>query len=219
METLLEYKCPACGGALSFDSSLQKMKCPYCDTEFEIAALQELDEVLKQEQPSEFAWESQPETQWSEEETQDEDQGPEMSRQQRCWEQMQVMEGVGMNLRVILDALGAHQSIDRLTLIGGGAKGALWPQILADIWGVPVDVALHCEEATSMGAAVCAGVGIGLFDSFAAVDSLHHETRSFLPNPEAAEKYRALLPLFEQAYASLRGVFRDLSQFREGERL
>lgn len=70
METLLEYKCPACGGALSFDSSLQMMKCPYCDTEFEVAALQELDEVLKQEQPSEYNWESQPEGQWSEEETQ-----------------------------------------------------------------------------------------------------------------------------------------------------
>ena len=69
METLLEYKCPACGGALSFDSSAQKMKCPYCDTEFEVAALQELDEVLKQEIPSDFQWESQPEGQWSAEET------------------------------------------------------------------------------------------------------------------------------------------------------
>lgn len=70
METLLEYKCPACGGALSFDASLQKLKCPYCDTEFEVAALQELDEALKQEQPSDFTWESQPEGQWSEDETQ-----------------------------------------------------------------------------------------------------------------------------------------------------
>ena len=70
MNTLLEYKCPACGGALAFDSGLQKMKCPYCDTEFEVEALQQLDEALKQEQPSDFTWESQPEGQWSEEETQ-----------------------------------------------------------------------------------------------------------------------------------------------------
>ena len=70
METLLEYKCPACGGALNFDSSLQKMKCPYCDTEFETAALQELDEVLREEGTSEFNWETQPEGQWSDEETQ-----------------------------------------------------------------------------------------------------------------------------------------------------
>lgn len=71
METLLEYKCPACGGALSFDSSLQKMKCPYCDTEFEVEALRELDEALKQEGPSDFTWESQPEGQWTQEEAQD----------------------------------------------------------------------------------------------------------------------------------------------------
>ena len=70
MATLLEYKCPACGGALSFDSSLQKMKCPYCDTEFEVEALQELDAAMKQEKPSDFSWESQPAGQWSEEESQ-----------------------------------------------------------------------------------------------------------------------------------------------------
>ena len=70
METLLEYKCPACGGALSFDASQQMMKCPYCDTEFEVAALQELDELLQQEQPSDFSWQSQQANQWTEEETQ-----------------------------------------------------------------------------------------------------------------------------------------------------
>ena len=69
MEALLEYKCPACGGALNFDSTAQKMKCPYCDTELEVEALRELDAALKQEQPSDFTWESQPEGRWSDEET------------------------------------------------------------------------------------------------------------------------------------------------------
>ena len=36
-----EYKCPNCGGSVKFDSSTQTMKCPYCDTEFEITALEE----------------------------------------------------------------------------------------------------------------------------------------------------------------------------------
>jgi len=48
MATLLEYKCPCCGGALSFDSQLQKMKCPYCDTEFEAQTLRDMDEVLRE---------------------------------------------------------------------------------------------------------------------------------------------------------------------------
>lgn len=69
MDTLLEYKCPACGGALNFDSSVQKMKCPYCDSELEMEALLELDAALKQEESSDFTWETQPEGRWSDEET------------------------------------------------------------------------------------------------------------------------------------------------------
>ena len=36
MSELIQYKCPCCGGAVEFNSTAQKMKCPYCDTEFEI---------------------------------------------------------------------------------------------------------------------------------------------------------------------------------------
>ena len=38
MSETTEYKCPACGGAMEFDSATQKMKCPYCDTEVEVSA-------------------------------------------------------------------------------------------------------------------------------------------------------------------------------------
>ena len=34
MAQLQEYKCPACGGALEFNAGIQKVKCPYCDTEY-----------------------------------------------------------------------------------------------------------------------------------------------------------------------------------------
>ena len=46
MGNIQEYKCPCCGGAIHFDSAIQKMKCPYCDTEFEMEALQGYDEAL-----------------------------------------------------------------------------------------------------------------------------------------------------------------------------
>ena len=39
MSELIQYKCPCCGGAVEFNSTAQKMKCPYCDTEFEICLL------------------------------------------------------------------------------------------------------------------------------------------------------------------------------------
>lgn len=67
METLLEFKCPCCGGAVQFDSGLQKLKCPYCDSELEVDALREQDEVLKNAPQDEMHWQAE-ENRWSTEE-------------------------------------------------------------------------------------------------------------------------------------------------------
>ena len=50
MQNMQEYKCPCCGGAIAFDSTIQKMKCPYCDSEFEMETLKAMDEQLKEGQ-------------------------------------------------------------------------------------------------------------------------------------------------------------------------
>lgn len=59
MSVILEYECPCCGGKVEFDSSIQKMKCPYCDSEFDMEAMRAHDEALEQEQtaPEDEAWE------------------------------------------------------------------------------------------------------------------------------------------------------------------
>lgn len=44
MSEILNYKCPCCGGAITFDSGIQKMKCPYCDTKFDIEILRQFEE-------------------------------------------------------------------------------------------------------------------------------------------------------------------------------
>lgn len=58
MATLQEYKCPCCGGAIAFDSSIQKMKCPYCDTEFEMSTLAEYDAELTSDGQDDMNWNS-----------------------------------------------------------------------------------------------------------------------------------------------------------------
>lgn len=67
MSTLLEYKCPKCGGAIEFDSSSQKMKCPYCDSEFDIEAMKAFDEALNSK-PDNMEWNQNTENQWREDE-------------------------------------------------------------------------------------------------------------------------------------------------------
>ena len=59
MGNLLEYKCPSCGGALNFDSSIQKMKCPYCDTEFKLETLKKYDDELNDEKNDDINWDIQ----------------------------------------------------------------------------------------------------------------------------------------------------------------
>ena len=68
METLQEYKCPCCGGAIAFDSKLQKMKCPYCDTEFDVETLKGYDDELKGDQADKMEWETSAGSQWQEDE-------------------------------------------------------------------------------------------------------------------------------------------------------
>lgn len=74
-----------------------------------------------------------------------------------------VFEGIsfglldGMNL---LGSLGA--SADELRITGGGAKSAFWMQLLADLFGKTCS-SLECDEGPAYGAAILAGVGIGVW--------------------------------------------------------
>ncbi|MDO4749056.1 MAG: hypothetical protein Q4A12_07780 [Eubacteriales bacterium] len=69
MSVIQEYKCPCCGGAIAFDSTAQKMKCPYCDSEFEMEVLKAYDEELNRTQEETTQWDTQAGSQWGEGET------------------------------------------------------------------------------------------------------------------------------------------------------
>lgn len=64
MAVLQEYKCPCCGGAIAFDSELQKMKCPFCDTEFEMETLAAYDSALNTQQDDDMTWQTASTEQW-----------------------------------------------------------------------------------------------------------------------------------------------------------
>ncbi len=65
MAELLGYKCPCCGAKIEFNSASQQMKCPYCDTEFDVATLQSYDEILNQ-QPAQtdMEWGNEAGSEW-----------------------------------------------------------------------------------------------------------------------------------------------------------
>lgn len=69
MSVLQEYKCPNCNGAIQFDSNIQKMRCPYCDAEFDMQAVASLDATLNSAQPDNMNWNTQAGGMWQEGET------------------------------------------------------------------------------------------------------------------------------------------------------
>lgn len=68
MTELLEYKCPCCGGAIEFDSRSQNLKCPYCDTEFDVDTLKSYDTVINDNRPDDMNWDSTGGQSWTEDE-------------------------------------------------------------------------------------------------------------------------------------------------------
>lgn len=69
MTELLQYKCPACSGQLEFNSSVQKMKCPYCDSEFDVATLKQYDSELENAAKDDMNWETNAGGEWKADET------------------------------------------------------------------------------------------------------------------------------------------------------
>ncbi len=119
-----------------------------------------------------------------------------------------VLEGVTMNLRVIMDTFTKQGAkIDAMRVIGGGSRGRFWNRIMADIYGIPVQRLAILEEATSMGAAVAGGVGVGLYKDFSISEQMNQIAESIQPDPVAQKAYSKVLPIFEACYQQLLPVY------------
>lgn len=70
MSALQQFKCPCCGGAIEWNATTQSLKCPFCDTEFDIETLQGYQEDLSQDNVDDMTWNPEPGNEWSQEEAQ-----------------------------------------------------------------------------------------------------------------------------------------------------
>jgi xylulokinase len=124
-----------------------------------------------------------------------------------------VLEGITLNLRVILEAFQEQGArVEAMRVIGGGARGRVWRQIMADIYGMPVLRPALLEEATSMGAALAGGIGVGLFTDFSVAEKLTPIVDTIRPNPALKPMYDRLYALFNQAYGAFEPMFDALAE-------
>lgn len=116
-----------------------------------------------------------------------------------------VMEGVAFSLRHNLDtAYSAGASVGRLYAMGGSANSRVWTQIKSDITGLPIDVP-GSDTATTLGAAILAGVGTGVYTDFSdAVSKTIKIRRTHLPNANTKAVYDKNYQTYLKLYESLK---------------
>jgi len=123
-----------------------------------------------------------------------------------------VLEGVTFNLRVILDAFEEQgASVKNVRVIGGGARSKLWRRIMADIYGKTILVPAYLEEASSLGAAIAAGVGVGVYRSFEAADRLVNFVETINPNLDSHARYEPFYKYFKKLYMSMVPLYDELA--------
>ena len=110
------------------------------------------------------------------------------------------MEGIALNLRLVLNALrGLCDVRDEMVAVGGISRSGLWRQILADALDIRIVKTNVGQEAGSLGAAAVAAVGAGFWADFSPIEKVHEVQDVSAPDPHNAAVYRSLLPLFHTA--------------------
>lgn len=121
-------------------------------------------------------------------------------------------EGIAFSLREVLEQFRA-QGLDMRSarIAGGGAKSACWRQIVADVLGV--EVLLPRVTDASFGAALLAGVGIGLFDNErAAASACTAIIGRSQPDAARAAFYTDLFELYQRSQVALAPINHALSR-------
>ncbi|MCX6044091.1 MAG: xylulokinase [Chloroflexi bacterium] len=124
-----------------------------------------------------------------------------------------VLEGVGFGLRdsfELMKQIGLSP-IQQVRISGGGARSGLWRQILADLLGNEL-VTVNTDEGAAYGAALLAGVGIGVWsDVDAACAHVLQITGTTKPDPARAAHYNTVYEQYQQLYPALRASFANLA--------
>lgn len=122
-----------------------------------------------------------------------------------------VLEGVAFGLRdsfELLRALGITPTQVRAS--GGGARSALWRQILADVFDAEI-VTVNITEGAAFGAALLAGVGAGVYrDVESACNAVVQMTDKTTPS-DARAAYVKLYPRYRALYPALKKEFEEIA--------
>lgn len=120
-----------------------------------------------------------------------------------------ILEGVAYALREGAERTEnrSHVKIDEIRVAGGGSQSETAMQITADVFGLPT-ARPHVYEASGLGAAIDAAVGLKFYpDFYAAVKNMTHIGKIFYPDKEASKIYDEL---YRKVYCHMYGRLKPL---------
>lgn len=118
------------------------------------------------------------------------------------------MEATAMNIRRMVEYSErvTGKPVTEIRSLGGGSLSPVWCQIKADTLGRPVVTMKNTQDAACLGAAVLAGVGVGLWPSASALtDSVVEIEHVYEPNPANKEAYDRLAERYDELVKCLKG--------------
>jgi xylulokinase len=125
-----------------------------------------------------------------------------------------VMEGVIFSLRESIELIKQlNLPVEQVVASGGAVNHPLWLQLQADIFNLGIR-RTKTKEAAALGAALMAGVGIGIYKRIedACEVAVREDEKSYAPNPQHRELYDRAFKQYQDLYHQLKPWFQQ-SQF------
>jgi xylulokinase len=118
-----------------------------------------------------------------------------------------VLEGVAFSLKDCFEIIREQGlSVEQVRATGGGAKSAIWRQIIADVLGVEL-VTTNASEGPAFGAALLAGVAAGIFPSIPqACEATVRLIERTEPRSETRRKYAQVYETYRALYPALKPI-------------
>jgi xylulokinase len=128
-----------------------------------------------------------------------------------------VYEGIAFGLKEIIDIYADFSMpIDSLILLGGGTRGEFWRRIICDVIGKPLVIHPFSTHAISLGAAMAAGVSVGIWPNLeeAAASCALATGERLMPDLKTNAIYARYCALYQEMYGRVKPVFDGLAEFR-----
>ncbi len=129
-----------------------------------------------------------------------------------------IIEGLDYQFLDIVKAVeaGLGSSLEKFIAVGGAVRNEFWMQNKADVVGRPIEVP-EVEEATPLGAAILAGIGIGLYrDERDACERVRKPGRTFEPDETLSSKYAEWFQIYRELYPTLKPLSHKISDGSAG---